>query len=175
VEQFDLSPLLMVVSGAPQGASFRLRAGLRVIGRAEGADILVMDGRASRRHATVEVSGGRALLRDLESTNGTWLNGRRVSGTAPLCDGDRIGVGGVELRFFDPASAPTDPVGTLRPVPPARSPIMPPARPVRRATAGGLRVPTQAMATHSPHRLLLMIGRCFALAGWMAWAYLVLG
>jgi hypothetical protein len=114
-------------------------------------------------------------LRDLESTNGTWLDDRRVSGTAPLRDGDRIQVGGVELRFFDPASAPTDPVGTLRPVPPARSPSPPAARPVPRVTAGATACPDPGDGDGGTRWLLLMIGGCFALAGWMAWAYLVLG
>jgi pSer/pThr/pTyr-binding forkhead associated (FHA) protein len=123
-DELDLLPLIMVVDGPLRGASFRLRpGGPLTMGRAEGVDILIEDGRVSRRHATVELAAGGTLLRDRESTNGTWVNDQRVSGPTPLRDGDRIRLGEVELRFFDPASAPTDPGGTLRPVPPA------PARP----------------------------------------------
>ena len=113
-DELCLMPLLTVVSGPMRGASFRLRIGHRTIGRGEGVDIVIDDCRVSRRHATVEVVPGRALLRDAGSTNGTWLNDRRVTAQVELRDGDRLRVGGVELRFFDPGSAPTDPVGPPR-------------------------------------------------------------
>jgi hypothetical protein len=172
-DELDLLPLLTVVSGPLRGASFRLwPGGPQVIGRAEGVDILIKDRRVSRRHATVELAAGGTLLRDSESTNGSWVNDRRVSGAAPLRDGDRIRLGEVELRFFDPASAPTDPGGTLRLVPPAL-PRPPMDGAVSRPTAAALAVPTQAMAANRPRQLLLMIGGCVALAGWMAGAYLI--
>ena len=117
-DELCLMPLLTVLSGPMRGSNFRLRAGWRTIGRGEGVDIVIDDCRVSRRHATVELTAGRAVLRDAGSTNGTWLNDRRVTAEAELRDGDRLRVGGVELRFFDPGSAATDPVGTPRYVPP---------------------------------------------------------
>jgi pSer/pThr/pTyr-binding forkhead associated (FHA) protein len=114
------SPLLTVVSGPLRGASFRLRPGSLTIGRGGDVDIAIDDRRVSRRHAAVEPAPGGAVLSDAGSTNGTWLNDQRLTGPALLRDGDRIRVGRVELRFFDPGSAPTDPVGTLRYAPPAQ-------------------------------------------------------
>ncbi|MEV4760419.1 FHA domain-containing protein [Micromonospora sp. NPDC049559] len=119
-DEHCLLPLLTVVDGPMRGASFRIRPGRRTIGRGEDADILIEDRRVSRRHATVELDGGRAVLVDAGSTNGTWLNDRRLAGAAELRDGDRLRIGSVELRFFDPGSAATDPVGTPRYVPPAQ-------------------------------------------------------
>ena len=51
----------------------------------------------SRRHARVSVEGDRALLEDLESRNGTFLNGRRVESPTPLHDGDVLGLGNLAL------------------------------------------------------------------------------
>ena len=172
-DQVDLLPLLTVVSGPMQGASFRLRPGLRRIGRENGVDVLLDDPKVSRRHATVELVGGRVLLADSGSTNGTWLNDRRVSGLTELRDGDRIRVGHVELRFFDPGAASTDPVGAIRYRAPASLAPLAAGPPV--VAAGALVEPTQLMGTpRRSRRMLLVVGGCVMLAGWAAWAYLVI-
>jgi pSer/pThr/pTyr-binding forkhead associated (FHA) protein len=195
-DELDLLPLLTVTSGPLQGASFRLRPGVRRIGREDGVDVLLDDPKVSRRHATVELVDGRVLLADAGSTNGTWLNNRRLSGLTELRDGDRLRLGHVELRFFDPGAAVTDQLTTLRhqvllPPPPAATPTSSPvptptSRPVpvpalagapvpRETAAGALTAPTQLMGTpRRSRRMLLMIGGCLALVGSMAWAYLVL-
>src|SRR5688572_28806713 len=74
------------------------------IGRGEDADLRVFDETASRRHATLRRQGGRVLLEDLGSANGTTLNGARVD-RAVLCDGDVIGIGAVRLRFLSASGA----------------------------------------------------------------------
>src|SRR5581483_4715681 len=66
------------------------------IGRAEGNDLMLPDVRVSRRHAIIEESGDRVLLRDLRSRNGSTVNGRPVA-EAELCDGDRLAFGGFEV------------------------------------------------------------------------------
>lgn len=114
MDDAELLPSLTVVSGALRGVSFRIAAGSRVIGRAETADIVIADSQVSRRHAAVRLSGGQVCLADMGSTNGTWLNEERLAGRALLVDGDRIRLGGVELRFCDPASAVTVPVNDFR-------------------------------------------------------------
>lgn len=170
-DDLPLRPLLTVLSGPLQGAQFRLTAGRWTIGRESGVDILLDDFKVSRQHAVLQVADSRATLTDCGSTNGTWLNGRRVSGTDELCDGDRIRLGTVELRFYDPAGATTDPVGAQIGVltldrPGARVP-----RPVSGALAG----PTQAITPRrGARRLFMMVGSGLVLAAWMAWAYLIL-
>jgi hypothetical protein len=68
------------------------------LGRSRECDIRVDDANVSRRHAEVRQEGATYWLVDLDSTNGTELNGRRVT-RAKLSDGDRIGLGGAELVF----------------------------------------------------------------------------
>jgi pSer/pThr/pTyr-binding forkhead associated (FHA) protein len=52
----------------------------------------------SRKHAEIRLRLGRYTLYDLQSTNGTYVNGRRVAEVV-LADGDRLSIGGVELEF----------------------------------------------------------------------------
>ncbi|ROT31616.1 FHA domain-containing protein [Micromonospora sp. HM5-17] len=183
-DELHFMPLLTVTNGPLRGASFRLGPGRHRIGREEGVDVLLDDPKVSRRHATVELTGGRALLADTGSTNGTWLNDRRIGGSAVLRDGDRIRLGHVELRFFDPGSAPTEPVGTLGYRPPAAhpEPVRPPASPDAGAAPGGpaspggaLTAPTQVIGTpRRPGRRLAVIGGCLILVGSLTWVYLAL-
>jgi hypothetical protein len=69
-----------------------------VIGRDPQNDIVLDDRRVSRKHAEIRVRLGRYTLYDLQSTNGTYVNGRRVAEIV-LSDGDRIAIGGVEILF----------------------------------------------------------------------------
>lgn len=68
------------------------------IGRDPQNDIVLDDRRVSRKHTEIRLRLGRYTLYDLQSTNGTYVNGRRVAEVV-LADGDRIAVGGVELQF----------------------------------------------------------------------------
>jgi hypothetical protein len=69
-----------------------------VLGRSRECDVRVDDPNVSRRHAEVRQEGATYWLVDLDSTNGTELNGRRVS-RAKLADGDTITLGGTEIVF----------------------------------------------------------------------------
>jgi len=68
------------------------------IGRDPQNDITLDDRRVSRKHAEIRLRLGRYTLYDLQSTNGTYVNGRRVAEVV-LADGDRLSIGGVELEF----------------------------------------------------------------------------
>jgi predicted component of type VI protein secretion system len=63
-----------------------------VLGR-EAADLVIEDPQVSRRHAAVRPAGDGLEIEDLESLNGTWVNGARVTGTVRLALGDRVRVG----------------------------------------------------------------------------------
>jgi hypothetical protein len=69
-----------------------------VIGRSRECDLRVADGNASRRHAEVTRDGEAYIIVDLGSTNGTELNGRRIT-RETLSDGDRITIGATDLVF----------------------------------------------------------------------------
>jgi FHA domain-containing protein len=68
------------------------------IGRDPQNDVIVDDSRVSRKHAEIRLRLGRYTIYDLQSTNGTYVNGRRIAEIV-LSDGDRVAIGGVELHF----------------------------------------------------------------------------
>jgi pSer/pThr/pTyr-binding forkhead associated (FHA) protein len=89
--------LKTTTDGGP-GKTFRILPGYaRTIGRATGADFIVDAALVSRVHCRVTaLTSGELEVKDLESTNGTYVNGARVE-TARLTQGDRLQVGRVEL------------------------------------------------------------------------------
>ena len=89
---------LVVTKGLRTGTSLLLRTTTDLGGRGVGNDMIVEDPCVSTRHAKIRLEGGRYVLYDLGSLNGTWLNGQRISRIV-LMDGDVIGVGTTELRF----------------------------------------------------------------------------
>lgn len=83
-----------------EGRVVPVSSGRVVVGRSRECDVRVEDVNVSRRHfELVRESPGTWVVADLGSTNGTDVNGRRVSGRARLADGDRITIGGTELVF----------------------------------------------------------------------------
>ena len=83
----------------PEGVELlTLDADRVTIGRVESNDVpLLDDEEASRLHATIERIGGGWCVRDLSSSNGTFVNGERISGDRPLRAGDEIRVGQTRL------------------------------------------------------------------------------
>ncbi len=84
--------------GHPTETTFRLLpSSTRTIGRATGADFIIDEALVSRVHCRLQVNvSGDLDVTDLGSTNGTFVNGTRVT-TARLVPGDRLKVGRVEL------------------------------------------------------------------------------
>lgn len=81
------------------GRSYRLGEGTTVFGRSSNsADIVIDDSGVSRRHFEVTVRDGHATAADLESTNGTLLDGRRIT-SITLTDGTRLTAGDTEVLF----------------------------------------------------------------------------
>jgi hypothetical protein len=68
-----------------------------VIGRGADADVVVDDPDVSRHHARLESENGIVYVSDLESANGTYLNGRRLRQAIEVRPGDRIDVGTARL------------------------------------------------------------------------------
>jgi pSer/pThr/pTyr-binding forkhead associated (FHA) protein len=90
--------ILRTVTEGVEERTFRLLSGgVRTLGRAAGADFIVDAALVSRVHCRLTALPDGALeVKDLDSTNGTYVNGTRVE-TARLAPGDRLGVGRVEL------------------------------------------------------------------------------
>jgi pSer/pThr/pTyr-binding forkhead associated (FHA) protein len=70
-----------------------------VIGRHSVNDLSIADGRLSREHATIDRFGDIVVITDRGSSNGTEVNGSRVSDPTVIADGDRISLGGFEIEI----------------------------------------------------------------------------
>lgn len=79
--------------------SIPLQEGENVLGREREGGAWIDAATVSRRHARIVIAGDQATLEDLGSKNGTFLEGRAVTGPAPLSDGDHFFIGTVELTF----------------------------------------------------------------------------
>lgn len=84
--------LVVVRSDTQPGLRIEVHDSL-TLGRSPDADVLLEDAYASQFHLRLAVSDGRLLVSDLGSTNGTYVNGRRVTTPMPLSKGDAVQVG----------------------------------------------------------------------------------
>src|SRR5580692_10545445 len=159
-------PRLVLHAGTPQVREFELKPGSNYVGRAFSNDFKIEDPSVSGSHAQIVVDGDVITLKDLGSTNGTFINRSQVM-EGFLQPGQIIALGGVELLLEGdgvtasvappalPPNAAAPPVprpnglryagqSAMRvstpPIPPSISsdpPIPPPVTPARAATAGG--------------------------------------
>ena len=93
-------PFLRLLPGGSErsGRDVPLPRDVTRLGRGAEADVRLPDTGVSRLHAEIRLEGSDASVVDLQSTNGTTVNGSRIS-TSRLTDGDRIGLGATVLVF----------------------------------------------------------------------------
>jgi pSer/pThr/pTyr-binding forkhead associated (FHA) protein len=93
---------LVITEGSDTGREFQVSGSLS-IGRDASAGIVIDDDETSRRHAVVTSDGDGLVILDLDSTNGTWVNDRRVTSGQRVRVGDRVRIGStvLELRTGD--------------------------------------------------------------------------
>lgn len=87
---------LQVSIGTQPGRKFPLQDQM-IAGRSQSNPIWVNNNNASRRHAQIEASGDGFAIKDLGSTNGTWVNGERISGRVRLRENDTVIIGDTEF------------------------------------------------------------------------------
>lgn len=178
---------LLVLSGADCGRRFPLLDDEAVIGRAEYANVQVRDGSVSRKHARITSVNGRHWVEDLDSPNGVYVNGRRVSRRALLPDAAVIELGQTLLRYQPPASCEDKvsaeakaaakeltPVLQLKPVaPPAMLEVREPERATLRLVKD--EAPSERAALGHRERWLIAAAAASGLAGLAAAIFALLG
>jgi len=92
--------VLTILNGGFEGMRYELGLEPTVIGRSPSTDITLLDEGISREHAIIECDEDEAgfSIEDLQSTNGTKVNGKRVR-TCQLADGDEVWIGQTRFRF----------------------------------------------------------------------------
>lgn len=76
-----------------------LRQGETTLGRSHYCTVVLDSAIASRQHAAIEIRNGEVLLNDLDSRNGTFLNGERIRAVESLRAGDVITIGKIEIQL----------------------------------------------------------------------------
>jgi hypothetical protein len=90
-------PVFIAGSVGGKRVSWPITGSRLTVGRGLDNDIVLDDASVSRHHAEITREGGRAQVRDLGSTNGTWVNARRVMAN-PIQPGDQLAFGAVQLE-----------------------------------------------------------------------------
>ncbi|MCU0977685.1 MAG: SpoIIE family protein phosphatase [Pirellulaceae bacterium] len=103
-------PRLEIVDGPEKGKVFAIQREETVIGRVAYCDVVLSQKNISRQHARVVRSGSDFFLEDMDSTNGTFLNGKRVRARTRLRDHDLVRIYDVTLLFRETAE-PEEPRG----------------------------------------------------------------
>jgi ABC-2 type transport system ATP-binding protein len=111
---------LVIVEGQDPGRELPI-GGTVLIGRDASADLVIADTEVSSRHASVAPAEGGIAVEDLGSTNGTYVNGVRVTGSQKLNPGDRIQFGGTVVEVRGAAAAAPAPAAPP-PAPPQQQP-----------------------------------------------------
>lgn len=133
---------LVMRTGPTPGTTFALEDGQITIGRDPSSTVAINDSEMSRHHARLNLQGGKFVLEDMGSTNGTMVNGKRITGPHVLKPGEMISFGEqivlmYEVLTFDPDAT----IASVRPqaqasnIPPYQPPVAPPPPP-RQAYAG---------------------------------------
>jgi pilus assembly protein CpaF len=145
------------------------------IGRVQGNDIILPKGNVSKKHSRIVLKDGRFIVVDLKSTNGTYVNGRKITSPLVVKSTDKIYIGDFILTLEDPsgaagfAGAPEEPPPASEPPPPPQPPLQqtldrrpPPLRPqappgaglpsIARPTMRGFEAPPSAAPPQLPPR-----------------------
>jgi hypothetical protein len=151
---------LVMRSGPTPGATFGLEGDQLVIGRDVTSNIAIADAEVSRKHARLTFQGGKYVIEDLGSTNGTFVNGQRLSGPVVLKAGDLVALGEQIVLIYEglasdagatmmsrggpvrpPATAVGSPAVSVPPAPPPASAPVPstPVAPAAETPAAGRR------------------------------------
>jgi predicted component of type VI protein secretion system len=131
--------MLEIIEGPSAGRQFEITQPV-VIGRDATADLVIDDTQASRRHARIEPSAHGAIVEDLGSTNGTFINENELHGRAEVGPNDELIVGVTVMQVRTPQEVQRQP-SAVRAVP---SFSMPESRPTFTDAVTGEQAPSGA-------------------------------
>lgn len=112
--------ILEIIEGTEAGQQLPLTQPIEA-GRSADASLTLSDDQASRHHARIEPSGGGAIVTDLDSSNGTYVNDQPISQPTQLRPGDRVRIGLSVLELRDRAAVAAQPSAVIQ-VPPFAAP-----------------------------------------------------
>ena len=139
----------LVMSEGPQsGQTFMLDQDSLTVGRDPHNDISISDPQISRQHARIVRRGDQMVIEDVGSTNGTYVNGMRLSGPHTLASGDVIGLGDVvTLTYHGMSPSATEPLAGRATIPLERQPRYeaPPAPPAYEPAPAPAYTPTPSV------------------------------
>jgi pSer/pThr/pTyr-binding forkhead associated (FHA) protein len=97
-DESTMNYILQVVKGRSATTTLKLADAVTSIGRHDDCQIRIKSSQVSRRHCELFEAGGKLAIRDLGSSNGTFVNGKKITGQQVLKSGDELTVGTVTLR-----------------------------------------------------------------------------
>lgn len=112
-------PSLIFTAGPLSGQRLEVADEL-VLGRGEAADVVVDDSEISRRHVVLRPAGDTVEIEDLDSLNGTWVNGERLDDPRRLMSGDVVRLGSSQLELASAPASATPTVASRGPTPQGR-------------------------------------------------------
>lgn len=108
--------LMVLSAGKAAGKALPINAAQFIIGRDPQCNLRPASAMISKRHCAVLVKGGQVLLRDFDSTNGTFVNDEQIKGEVPLKDGDVLRLGPLSFKVvIEGMPAPSKPTPPPKP------------------------------------------------------------
>jgi uncharacterized protein involved in exopolysaccharide biosynthesis len=156
---------LLVVSGPTAGKVFNLLGPETIIGRSPSAGVRIQEGAVSIQHAKVLRAEGRHVLVDLGSTNGTFLNGRRLEAhqPVPIAPGDSIQIAETVLAYVSVGAEGHDPTRQLSKL----APVLPEASLLKLPEAQLLAQLLQVQGAEPPKPVVTIEERIAAIRRWL--------
>jgi len=153
---------LIMRTGPTPGAAYTLEGDQLMIGRDSTNEIVINDAEVSRRHARLTFQGGKYVLEDLGSTNGTFVNGQRLAGPRVLKAGEVVSFGEqivlvFEVVSIDPGATVMSPRAAAVPVA-SRSTLIPPPPPTEYAGSIPAGPVSEPVVTKGPNMTAILIG-----------------
>jgi len=92
---------LVLLSEGMTGTTHELKVEKTTVGRVDDNTFVIPDGSVSSHHCEIILKGAAVIVRDLNSTNGTFINGAQVNGEAQVKGGQILRLGQIEMRLED--------------------------------------------------------------------------